>query len=368
MNKLIATICMSFLSSAATAKDSPRVLMVLSSYGKLDSEQNLVQPGFEFGELSKAYHVFKRHGIEVTIASPNGGKPIADEYDQSTQYNQQFLQDPAAVEALENTRKLSTIKSSQFDGVFVVGGKGPMFDLYKHLPLQNIIAQIYDNKGVVGAVCHGPAALVDVQLRDGRYLVSGKRVNGFTNQEEWAFGKKWRDQFAFLLEDKLKARGAIFEQDGLMLNQVTIDGNLVTGQNPFSTVDTARAMVTQLGLETLPINEYQDDASVKLYELFLRDSALAQKTYEENSERYDLNMLAMMSVLQIRHAQTEYQVESSARFLSYILTKTSHPVMELTLAKAYVRLNQPKKAMNQLKQSAKKYPKNQQIKSFIASL
>ncbi|KZN29788.1 hypothetical protein N474_16660 [Pseudoalteromonas luteoviolacea CPMOR-2] len=368
MNKLLTLTCAALVSTASIAKDSPQVLMVLSSYGKLDKEQNLVQPGYEFGELSKAYHVFQRHGIDVTIASPQGGKPVADKYDKSTQYNQLFLQDSEALSALENTLALKNIEPSKFDGVFVVGGKGPMFDLYKHAPLQNIISQIYESKGVVGAVCHGPAALVDVQLSDGSYLVAGKRVNGFTNQEEMAFGKKWRDQFAFLLEDKLKERGAIFEKDGLMLNQVTIDGNLITGQNPFSTVDTARAMVTHLGVEALPPIEYQDDASVKLYELFLRDEVLAKKTYESKSDSYNLNMLAMIGVFQIRHAQTEYQVESSARFLSYVLTKTSHPVMELTLAKAYIRLNQPEKAMNQLTKSAKKYPKNQQIKSFIASL
>ncbi|WP_247684691.1 type 1 glutamine amidotransferase domain-containing protein [Pseudoalteromonas luteoviolacea] len=368
MNKLLTLTCAALVSTASLATEAPQILMVLSSHGKLDDQQKLVQPGYEFGELSKAYHVFNRHGIEVTLASPSGGEPIADQYDKSVKYNQAFLQDPVAMKALKNTFSLASIDPSEFDGIFVVGGKGPMFDLYQHQPLQEIIAEMYESKGVVGAVCHGPAALVDVKLSDGSYLVDGKRVNGFTNQEESAFGKKWRDKFEFLLEDKLIERGAHFEKDGLMLNQVTIDGNLITGQNPFSTVDTARAMVSGLGVELLPLREYQDDASVKLYELFLRNPELAKKKYESSSEYYDLNMLAMMSVLQIRHAETEFQVESSARFLSYILTKTSHPVMELTLAKAYVRLNQREKAMALLNKSAKLYPKNQQIKSFIASL
>ncbi|KZN69782.1 type 1 glutamine amidotransferase domain-containing protein [Pseudoalteromonas luteoviolacea] len=368
MNKLLTLTCAALVSTASIGKEAPQVLMVLSSYGKLDNQQKLIQPGYEFGELSKAYHVFNRHGIEVTLASPAGGQPVADQYEKTVQYNQAFLQDPQAMKALKNTLTLNSIDASEFDGVFVVGGKGPMFDLYQHQPLQEIIAEVYESKGVVGAVCHGPAALVDVKLSDGNYLVDGKRVNGFTNQEESAFGKKWRDKFAFLLEDKLIERGARFEKDGLMLNQVTIDGNLITGQNPFSTVDTARAVVAKLGIETLPRKEYQDDASVKLYELFLRNPELAKKNYESSTQEYDLNMLAMMSVLQIRHAETEFQVDASARFLSYILTKTSHPVMELTLAKAYVRLNQRDRAIEVLNKSAKLYPKNQQIKSFIASL
>ncbi|MBQ4837985.1 MULTISPECIES: DJ-1/PfpI family protein [Pseudoalteromonas] len=368
MKSLTMLTSIALFSSVAAAKDHTNVLMVVSSYGEVNQNQELVKPGYEFGELSKAYHVFKRHGIQVTIASPSGGEPIADEYDKSAIYNQKFLNDKTAVASLTNSYKLADIDASKFDGIFVVGGKGPMFDLHQHEPLKQTISKVYENSGVVAGVCHGPAAFVDVKLSDGSYLVEGKRVNGFTNAEEHAFGSKWLKDFPFLLQDKLEERGAKFEQDGVMLNQVTVDGRLITGQNPFSTVDTARAMVTAMGVELLSAQPYQDDASVNLYELFLRDQNAAIQKLEATPALYDMKMLAMLSVFQIKHATTEYQVDASAQLLEYVLPKFSHPVLAVSLAQAYVRMNQSDKALKVLQSSAKQFPENEKIKSFMASL
>ncbi|KZN59170.1 hypothetical protein N473_03170 [Pseudoalteromonas luteoviolacea CPMOR-1] len=368
MKKIALCAGLSVCSTLAFAKAQSNVLIVLSSYGELNPQQKLVKPGYEFGELAKAYYVFKRHGIEVTLASPHGGKPVADEYDKAAMYNKRFLNDETAVSALSQTYKLDEIDIDKYDGVFVVGGKGPMFDLYQSEPLKKIIAKLYENQGVIGAVCHGPAALVDVKLSDGRYLVEGKRINGFTNAEEHAFGSKWLKDFPFLLQDKLTERGAKFEQDAVMLNHITIDGSVITGQNPFSTVDTARAMVDAMGVELLEAQSYQDDATVKLYELFLRDDKAAIDKLEQAPQDYDVKMLAMVAVVQINNATSEFQVSASARLLEYILPKFSHPAIAMSLAKAFVRLNQPEKALEVLKVSAKQFPDNQKIKSFIASL
>ncbi|AOT10899.1 type 1 glutamine amidotransferase domain-containing protein [Pseudoalteromonas luteoviolacea] len=368
MKKIALCASLSLCSTLAFAKTQSNVLIVLSSYGELNQQQKLVKPGYEFGELTKAYYVFKRHGIEVTLASPLGGKPVADEFDNSALYNKRFLNDEAAVSALEHTYKLDEIDIDKYDGVFVVGGKGPMFDLYQSKPLKRIISKSYENHGVIGAVCHGPAALVDVKLSDGRYLVEGKRVNGFTNAEEHAFGSKWLKDFPFLLQDKLTERGAKFEQDSVMLNHVTIDGRVITGQNPFSTVDTARAMVAAMNVELLAEQPYQDDATVKLYELFLRDEEAAIEKLEQTPQNYDLKMLAMIAVVQINNATSEFQVSVSAKLLEYISSKFSHPMIAMTLAKAFVRLNQSKKALDVLKVSEKKFPDDQKIKAFIATL
>ncbi|MBQ4879604.1 DJ-1/PfpI family protein [Pseudoalteromonas luteoviolacea] len=367
MKNFVLFAGISLCSSIAFADEQRQVLMVLSSYGAVDENQTLIKPGFEFGELTKAYYVFKRHGIEVTLASPLGGKPVADSYDKSAPYNERFLKDEAALSSLANTYKLDEINANQFDGVFVVGGKGPMFDLHQHKPLKKVIAKIYEGEGVVGAVCHGPAALVDVQLNDGQYLVSGKRVNGFTNAEESAFGSKWLKDFPFLLQDKLVERGGIFEQDSVMLNQVTVDGRVITGQNPFSTVDTARAMVSALDVKLLPEQYYRDDATVKLYELFLNDRQLAIDKLQKEPQIYDFKMLAMISVVQINNATSEFQVSASVALLEYILPQFIHPIIIMTLAKAYVRLNQFENASKVLDLGIKKFPDNQKIKSFIAS-
>ena len=215
------------------AGEAPNVVMVLSSHGQQGDNGELIQPGYEFDELSKAYRVFKANGVNVIFASPKGGKPLADEFDKEKPYNQAFLEDTHAVTALSATYKISSIDDEDVDAIFVVGGKGPMFDLYQHAPLKKLIADVYENNAVVSAVCHGPAALVDVKLSNGQYLVADKRVNGFTNQEEQAFGKKWRPHFDFLLEDKLTERGAQFTQSGVMLSHVEKDGKVITGQNPF---------------------------------------------------------------------------------------------------------------------------------------
>ena len=112
---------------------------------------------------------------------------------------------------LNNTLATNAVNANAYDAVFVVGGKGAMFDLPNDTALQSVIAQIYQQEGSVAAVCHGPAALVNVKLKDGSYLVANKAINGFTNQEEKLFGQKWINDFEFMLEDKLNERGAVFQ-------------------------------------------------------------------------------------------------------------------------------------------------------------
>ncbi|WP_125562539.1 DJ-1/PfpI family protein [Pseudoalteromonas rubra] len=353
--------------NTANAADEPHVLMVLSSYGKqVDGETT--QPGFEFDELSKAYQVFSDNGIQITLASPKGGQPLADEYNRDKSYNKAFLSDPQAMSALSDTVKLASLDGQSFDGVFIVGGKGPMFDLHQDSELQRLIREVYEQQGIVGAVCHGPAALVDVKLSSGAYLVDGKRVNGFTNLEETAFGKKWRPQFEFLLEDKLKERGGLFEQDGLMLNQVTIDGRLITGQNPFSTADTAVAMVRAMGIEEVNEPVYKDDRSVKLAELLFRDKAAAMAKFQQSPEQYDVQMLAMIGVYQARFAKTQLQLHNAIELMTFAQSKFNHPMIELTIAKAYIRQNNPAGAKSSLQRAQKTYPDDAKIKAMLARL
>ncbi|WP_240650280.1 type 1 glutamine amidotransferase domain-containing protein [Pseudoalteromonas rubra] len=353
--------------NSAIAADEPHVLMVLSSYGK-QVDGKTTQPGFEFDELSKAYQVFSDNGIQVTLASPAGGQPLADEYNKDKSYNQAFLNNPQALSALSDTVKLASLNGQSFDGVFIVGGKGPMFDLHQDNELQRLIREIYEQQGVVGAVCHGPAALVDVKLSNGDYLVDGRRVNGFTNLEETAFGKKWRPQFEFLLEDKLKERGGLFEQDGLMLNQVTIDGRLITGQNPFSTADTAVAMVRALGIEEVSEPVYKDDQSVKLAELLFRDKAAAVAQFNKSPDTYDVQMLAMLGVYQAKFATTQLQLHHAIELMTFVQSQFNHPMIELTIAKAHVRQNNQAEAKSSLLRAQKAYPDNAKIKAMLATL
>lgn len=128
---------------------------------------------------------------------------------------------------LANTFPMERVEPGRYAAVFVVGGKGAMFDLPGSEALQSVIAKIYQRGGVVSAVCHGPAALVNVRLADGRYLVEGKAVNSFTNAEEALFGEKWALKYPFFLEDALTKRGGRFESAPMLLGHVARDGRLI---------------------------------------------------------------------------------------------------------------------------------------------
>ncbi|HEX5792344.1 MAG TPA: type 1 glutamine amidotransferase domain-containing protein, partial [Rheinheimera sp.] len=248
-------------ASAAAQPDNKRILLVLSGYGQ---QQGQKAPGYEFDEFAKAYLVFKAHGIDVDIASPQGGPVEADEYDPAKPYNQQVLNDTAIMAKLANTLSTAQLAAANYNGIFIVGGKGAMFDLAEDAALQQLIAAIYQQQGSVAAVCHGPAALVNVTLADGSYLVANKAVNSFTNEEEQLFGKKWLPKFKFLLQDKLIQRGGIFQASPIMLNHVVVDQRLITGQNPTSTVAVATALVKSLGITPLVMPPHKDDHTLAL--------------------------------------------------------------------------------------------------------
>ncbi|WP_440053093.1 type 1 glutamine amidotransferase domain-containing protein [Pseudoalteromonas sp. T1lg65] len=365
---LIISLSAAALSTQAMSNNEPHVVMVLSSHGKLDAKGEMIQPGYEFDELSKAYAVFKANGVKVTLASPSGGKLVADNYDKEKAYNQLFLEDEKATSKLENTIKLEHIKAADVDAVFVVGGKGPMFDLATNTDLQSLIRKIYEKQGVIGAVCHGPVALVDVKLSDGEYLVKGKRVNGFTNEEEQAFSKKWAKQFPYFLEDKLKERGAQFEQDGLMLNQVTIDGQLITGQNPFSTADTARAMVKSLGINQDKSPKFKDDETILLVEAFFKDPAAAKQKYQTNQADYDPMMLAMFGLYQAKHANTEHELNTAITIMDLSLSTLDHPMLHAELARAHIRKNDTLQAQKVVQKALKKHTDSALLKELNNAL
>ncbi|HEY1057038.1 MAG TPA: type 1 glutamine amidotransferase domain-containing protein, partial [Emticicia sp.] len=136
------------------------------------------------------------------------------------------------------------VKPNEYAAIFYAGGHGAMWDFADNKALADIAARIYENKGIVGAVCHGPAGLVNIQLSDGKYLVDGKRINAFTNEEETAVGLEKVVPFA--LETQLIERGAKFEKSGLWQSHVAVDSRVVTGQNPQSAKAVGEAILKEL--------------------------------------------------------------------------------------------------------------------------
>ena len=223
-----------------------KILAVVTSTNVMGSSGK--STGYELTELARAYYVFKANGFEVDIASPQGGKPpVVIDDDDMGPFDYAFLNDTDAQRKTSNTIAIEEVDPSAYQAVFFAGGKGAMFDFPDNKAIQAIVRDYYESKKVVGAVCHGPAALVGVQLNNGRPLLENKSVSGFTNEEELLLISDAESIFPFLLQDKMIAQGARFNEGTMYLEKISHDNNLVTGQNPWSTWTMAETMIKQLG-------------------------------------------------------------------------------------------------------------------------
>ncbi|MEM8792366.1 MAG: type 1 glutamine amidotransferase domain-containing protein [Pseudomonadota bacterium] len=223
--------------------DSPRILIVLTSHDDLGDTG--VKTGFWLEEFASPYYVFRDAGAEVTLASIKGGHPPIDPKsalpEWQTDDTRRFDADVQGKKALATTRPLSEVAADGYDAIFFPGGHGPMWDYPDNKTLAHLI-EAFDRAGKpIGAVCHGPVALVDAKGADGRPLVAGKRITGFTNGEEAAV--ELADVVPFLLEDRLRALGADIRNAADFTSHVLTDGNLVTGQNPQSSAAGAEALL-----------------------------------------------------------------------------------------------------------------------------
>ncbi|HCT72957.1 type 1 glutamine amidotransferase domain-containing protein [Psychrobacter aquimaris] len=221
------------------------ILMVLTSHDKLGDTGK--KTGFWLEEFAAPYYAFIDAGVNVTLASPAGGQPpldpSSDTEDTQTKDTKRFKEDSDAQKQLANTKKLADMKAEDFDSVFYPGGHGPLWDLAVDKNSINLIETFVKQDKPVAFVCHSPAALKNVKI-DGEYLVKGKTVTGFTNSEEDAVGLT--DVVPFLVEDALKANGANYEKAADWESFVVEDGLLITGQNPASSEEAAKRLITKL--------------------------------------------------------------------------------------------------------------------------
>ncbi len=218
------------------------VLMVMTSHDKLG--QTGKPTGFFLGELTHPLEVFERAGIQTEFASTKGGEPPVDGLELEDAVNSRYWGDKSFREKLAATKKLSDVDAAEYAAVFFVGGHGTMWDFPDDPDVQRIARDLYEAGSPVGAVCHGPVALVNVKLSDGNYLVAGKEVSAFTNEEEEKVGLS--EVVPFLLAEKLEERGAKHLPAANFKKQVVASGNLVTGQNPASAAGVAEKMVDLL--------------------------------------------------------------------------------------------------------------------------
>jgi putative intracellular protease/amidase len=223
-----------------------KILMVLTSHDKLGDTGR--KTGFWLEEFAAPYYVFKEAGVEVTLASPDGGQPPidpkSDEPRFQTELTRRFEKDAAAIAQLAATVPLHTVTQAGFDSVFYPGGHGPMWDLAEDADSIKLIESFWAAGKPVALVCHAPGALRHVRAPSGRPLVEGRKVAGFTNDEEAEMGLT--KIVPFLVEDELKRLGAIFCQVTNWKPFVVTDGLLITGQNPASSGPGAKALLETL--------------------------------------------------------------------------------------------------------------------------
>lgn len=223
-----------------------KVLIVLTSHDQLGTTG--LKTGFWLEELAAPYYTFKDAGAQIVLASPNGGQPPLDPKSNEpafqTDLTRRFEADAAANEQLANTVRLDSVSQADFDTVFYPGGHGPLWDLAEDPRSIALIESFIAANKPVALVCHAPGVLRHVRSADGKPLVAGKRVTGFTNTEEAGVGLT--DVVPFLVEDELKAKGGVYSKGPDWGSYVVADGLLITGQNPASSTEAAEVLIKQL--------------------------------------------------------------------------------------------------------------------------
>ena len=227
-----------------------KVLMVLTSHDQLGNTGH--KTGFWLEELAAPYYTFKDAGAEIVLASPKGGQPPLDPKSNEpafqTDLTRRFEADAAAQAQLASTVRLDSVSQADFDTVFYPGGHGPLWDLAEDKHSISLIESFLAAAKPVALVCHAPGVLRHVKTPDGRPLVEGKKVTGFTNSEEAAV--ELTDVVPFLIEDDFKAKGGIFLKGEDWAPYVVNDGLLITGQNPASSEPAATALIEKLADRT----------------------------------------------------------------------------------------------------------------------
>src|SRR5690554_2438076 len=211
-----------------------RILMVLTSHDRLGDTGE--PTGFWLEELAAPYYACRDAGVEVVLASPAGGQPPldpkSDAEESQTEATRRFKQDPEAQRQLASTHRLADVSADDFDAVFYPGGHGPLWDLVNDANSIALIEKFNNQEKPIAFVCHAPAVLRDVKNADGKKLVKGKKLTGFSNSEETAVGLT--EIVPLLLEDMLIEQGAFYSNGADWAPYAIQDGNLITGQNPAS--------------------------------------------------------------------------------------------------------------------------------------
>jgi putative intracellular protease/amidase len=242
------------ITAAAQTLPAKKVLIVTTSHNILGTSG--YPTGVWLPEMTHPFSALQNAGFNITVASVKGGNVPIDPYsipsnpqgtNRDDPITEKFLHTPADVAIINHTIPVSTIDPKQFSAVVFPGGNGATYDFPWDKNVNRIAAAIYEQGGIVAAVCHGPAALLNATLPNGQYLIKGMKVTGFSNEEEAIteilIGKK--HVLPFFLENELPMRGATYEKTYVHEPLVIVSGNgrLITGQNPESATNVGEKVV-----------------------------------------------------------------------------------------------------------------------------
>ncbi|MCR9219146.1 MAG: type 1 glutamine amidotransferase domain-containing protein [Alphaproteobacteria bacterium] len=217
-----------------------RALMVLTSTGVVPGSDR--PTGLWWSEYSEPLALFLEAGLTVDVASIKGGPVPVDPRSGGAA---RAKRDADAWARARDSLPIERVAERAYDALFLPGGHGTMWDFPDHPVLTRLVGEAAARGAPVGSVCHGPAGLIGARTPDGRPLVAGRRVNGFTNDEERAAGMD--AVVPFLLQDRLVALGGRFEHGGVFQRFAVRDGAVICGQNPASSKAAAGLMLEALG-------------------------------------------------------------------------------------------------------------------------
>ncbi|NOU60970.1 type 1 glutamine amidotransferase domain-containing protein [Marinifilum caeruleilacunae] len=289
-----------YLANKSQSKNG-KILVVVTSCNSMGKSGK--ETGYELTEVSRAYYVFETNGFEVDIASPKGGTPpiVIDEDDMGV-YDYAFLNDQDAQKKVQHSTPIDDVNEDLYDAIYFAGGKGAMFDFPKNQKIKQILRKYQESNKLIGAVCHGPAALIDVRMEDGSFLLDQKKVCSFTNEEELFLISDAKEIFPFLLQDKLSENGAQFQKGYQYLDNVIEDGNILTGQNPWSTWTLAEAMIRKLKHTPLKREMTEEEITINVLAAYEQNGykmakELVNTIVNEQNKSLSRNLIGIHSVI-----------------------------------------------------------------------
>lgn len=221
-----------------------KIVVVVSSVSKYPDLNRAT--GLWLGEAVHFVDQVEAAGYEVDFVSPKGGYTPIDPHSlaEAAEIDWKYYEDAAFMARLGNTWKPEEVNANDYLAIYYAGGHGTIWDFPENKELQQISENIYTNGGIISSVCHGALGLLNIQTEDKKYLVDGKQVTGFSNEEEKLAEL---DQYVpYLTETELKKRGADYQSAEAFNPNAVQDGRLITGQNPASGGSVAELVLKQL--------------------------------------------------------------------------------------------------------------------------